>query len=202
MSAVVIASVCLGLLYVLRRSVTIDRRRRAQPVTRIADCQDGAQVKLVGKIVALKTFSAPQSGRACVAYSVLSHNGVDREVHDALQRFVVDDGSAQAIIDCGRGGSPIDLDLHPGPDGQRIFKRFRPERMPGLAGSAVGGTVQCEHLLVDGERVAVFGEVQLLTEPGTTGQSGYRDGSVSRVQLVPPRHGDFLVTATAYYVGG
>jgi hypothetical protein len=201
MSAVVLASVCLGLLYAVGVSLTRDGRRRARPVIRIADCGEGVQVKLVGRLVAIERLIAPMSGRDCIAYSVLERAAFEGTVIDALVAFAVDDGSGRAVIDCGHAGAAIELDLHPGPYGHGIFKRFRPAAMPGARDREPGGAVLSESVLVPGDRVAVFGEVQLFTEPGTTAHSGYRDGSVSRVKIVRPRSGDFLVTSTPYFLG-
>ncbi|MBC7976938.1 MAG: hypothetical protein H7138_18335 [Myxococcales bacterium] len=201
MSAVVITSVCLGLLYVVGTSLARDGRRRARPVVRIADCREGDRVKLVGHLVALEPLSAPMTGRDCVAYSVMARDGFETTVIDAVVMFAIDDGSGHAIVHCGRAGAAITLDLHPGPYGHGIFKTFRSEAMPGPGKRGHGGEVLSESVLLPGDRVAVFGEVQLFTEPGTTAQSGYRDGSVTRVKIVRPRFGDFLVTATPYFLG-
>ncbi len=50
-------------------------------------------------------------------------------------------------------------------------------------------------------RVADCREGDRVTEPGTTAQPGHREGRVTRVKIVRLRVGDFLVTATPYFLG-
>ena len=75
--AIVIAVVVLQLAF--------DFRFRHARVTRIADCRDGALVKVVGKAVPIDAETSPLSGRACVAYRISASRGKGKSRRSAFR---------------------------------------------------------------------------------------------------------------------
>jgi len=85
------------------------RRLRRETARPVATLPEGQEVKVVGRARALdETLTAPLSGRACVYYEAkartTSCSGRDEGFPDECREargvpFVIDDGSAQAVVD-------------------------------------------------------------------------------------------------------
>jgi hypothetical protein len=182
---VVVSAVGLfGLLvwFLIATSIRTSKMKNQAP-TKVRDCREGASVKIVGKIVPIEIMAAPGTSRNCVAYFVYASLGKDSVLKSHVVPFVIDDGTGEAIVDFS--DPPIALDLELDHKQSSYLRPIKPEDCPGLD---VLGLPRADSLtegvLEPGERVAVFGEVQILSAPG----------GKSKVKIVRPAKGPYSVT--------
>jgi len=187
-SARLIASV-FGRAAEVRRAATAAERRT------IAEVEEGAEARVVGRIVGGEAFAAPFTGRSCVYLDleIEEHTGHSAQPWAPIAQevrgvpFTIDDGSGRALVDPTGASIAIDRDagLRSAP-----LDTTRPDVIEVLRRLGVDERAQRRRLryreagLELGEPVAVVGVGVREPDPDAVADAaGYRDGPPTRLRF-------------------
>lgn len=176
---VVIAIVVLIVFF--NQDARVKRALRRVPLVRIVDFSDGAEARLVGKVLLLEEFCAPLSGRPCAHYHLeIEHRRSSGKsshwvtiIDDAKTvDFIVDDGSGRAIVETGQSQFAVvrDANARSGtfkdatPELEKLLQQYG-ESSSGLLG--FNKTLRYREGVIEAEEmVAVFGKGQWIKDSG------------------------------------
>jgi hypothetical protein len=183
-----------------------DAKLRKMRATPVAQCRDGDLVKVVGTVVPIESMKAPFSGRECVAYHLESRITQGKNATKVMLRpFYIQDASGVALVDpsalqkMGTFMLRLDVDRKD----SRILKMMKPTDTPALRELGVTAAESIHEGIVEpGETVAVYAMAMHDAVPRTAGESGFRDGALTKVRLVPPKkQNTFLITDMRNLIG-
>jgi hypothetical protein len=162
--------------------------------TRIADCRDGALVKVVGRAVAIGELAAPLSGRPCVAYRITATRKQTRQKKGAARahfdKFIVKDETGEAMVDPGglTAFGHVHLRIDTDFESRRRWEGLEVQNLPGLALLDLPKADHADEAIVEiGELVAVRGRVAI--------------DAAGVVRLVPDKGKTMVVTDQPRLIG-
>jgi hypothetical protein len=180
----------LLLIWFLAKTGMETSRLKKLPPTKVRDCREGAFVKIVGKVVPIDVLASPATARNCVGYTLTASSGKRSVFETRVVPFVIDDGTGEAIVDVA--DNAIGLDIEIDHKASSLLRTYKAEEFPQIEKLGLSSADSItEGVLEVGERVAVFGEVQLLSAPG----------GKSKVKVVRPAKQPYRVTDKEPFLG-
>jgi len=181
------------------------RQLRALPRRSLAELPEGTSARIVGRAEAIDdTLEAPLTGRRCLYYTAiveLSEGNHWREIirEDRAVMFVLDDGSARAIVDPSSSKVALEfdgksdsgfldnpnereqafLDAHNTPGRRLVFNRSLRYR---------------EAVIEVGETIAIFGAAVREPDPTAQPEAAYRGDAPTRLLMTSSRKQPMIIS--------
>lgn len=200
--------------YVLKpyfsRASQLTRELARYPRKSLAELPEGTLGRVVGKAVALDdTLEAPLSGRACLYYTSIVEVSAGKDWKEILREdravmFVLDDGSARAIVD--PSSCKVVLDFTQTGSSGTFDKPTEREKAfldaHDTASTHAGGLLNRslryrEALIEVGGTVAIYGTTTREPDPGRHPEGGYREDAPTQLRMTSSRKQPMIISNNA-----
>jgi hypothetical protein len=181
------------------------RQLRDKPRRSLAELPEGTAARIVGRAEALDdTLEAPLTGRRCLYYTAIVEvsDGKDwREIirEDRAVMFVLDDGSARAIIDPSASKVALEFD---GNSDSGVLDNPNEREQAFLDAHATAGKRRIfnrslryrEAVIEVGETIAIFGAAVREPDPAGKPEAAYRGAAPTRLLMTSSRKQPMIIS--------
>lgn len=210
----VAAAAAVGTFYFVRHylapATKLNRELRNTPRRTLAELPEGTLGRVVGKAVALDdTLEAPLSGRPCLYYTSIvevSDGKYWKQIvrEDRAVMFVLDDGTAKAIVD--PSSSKVVLDFEQTGASGTFDKPTEREQAfldaHDTASTHAGGLFNRslryrEAVIEVGDTIAIFGATTREPDPDARPEGGYRGDAPTQLRMTSSRKQPMIISNSA-----
>lgn len=181
------------------------RQLRDSPRRSLAELPEGTAARIVGRAEALDdTLEAPLTGRRCLYYTAIVEacNGkVWREIihEDRAVMFILDDGSARAIVDPSASKVVLEFD---GNSASGVLDNPNEREQAFLDAHGTAGkrlifnrSLRYREAVIEvGETIAIFGAAVREPDPTGTPEAAYRGEAPTRLLMTSSRKQPMIIS--------
>jgi hypothetical protein len=195
--ATVVTGALVGVARYLSPANKLKRQLRRLPRRTLAELAEGTSAHVTGKAEGLDDpLEAPLSGRRCLYYVAIVAVSKGRSTRQLIREergvpFILDDGTARAIIDPSGCKAVLDFDSrsssgtfdNPTPRELAFLLKHGASARDGILGYFNRDLHYREAVIEAGERIAIIGEAVREPDPDGTPEAAYRGDAPTRLRM-------------------